>query len=286
MLIKKIVVDKVEYTVNKNTIFDMRFIAPDISDETVVEIPEILDGNVITDISRRNIELSYRDDRNKPSLTQIRLKKLVLPPSISTVQSEAFSYINCDELVWSENCCVIPHLCFFASAIQEIHNISHVHTIEENAFENCLFLRKFRWPDECYTINISTFLNCVALEEIHNTEHITRIGFRAFTYCRSLKDFYWPSECEMIPDSCFYGCGKLENVYNLNNVVSIADDAFVNCSLLDELHFEKLQMISTNAFSNTSLKLDLSRTAMTNLDNDYFKKICINTERVILPYFY
>lgn len=286
MLIKKIVVDKVEYTVNKNTIFDMRFIAPDISEETVVEIPEVLDGNVITDISRRNIELSYKDDRNKPSLTQIRFKKLILPSSVSTVQSEALSYLNCDELVWSENCYVIPKLCFFAAAVQKIHNIAHVHIIEESAFENCMFLKAFRWPDECYTINISTFLNCVALEEIHNTEHITRIGFRAFTYCRSLKDFYWPSECEMITDSCFYSCGKLESVYNLNNVVSIADDAFANCALLNQLQFEKLQLISSNAFLNTSLKLDLSRTAMTNLDNEYLKKIGINTENVILPYFY
>lgn len=264
----------------------MRFITPDISEETVIEIPEILDGNVITDISRRYIELSYKDDRNKPSLTQIRFKKLILPSSVSTVQPEALSYLNCDELVWSENCYVIPKLCFFAAAVQKIHNIAHVHTIEESAFENCMFLRTFRWPDECCIININTFLNCVALEEIHNSAHIQRIGYRSFMYCRSLKEFHWPSACEMIPDACFCDCGKLKSVYNLQGVISIADDAFANCSSLDELHFEKLQMISTNAFSNTSLKLNLSRTAIMDLNSKFFSKIGIAAESVILPYFY
>ena len=110
MLIKKIVIDKVEYTVIDHTIFDMRFITQDISENTVVEIPESLDGKIITNISRRTIDMAYLNDHNKPSLTQKRFKKLILPSSVSTVQPEALSYLNCDELVWSENCYVIPNL--------------------------------------------------------------------------------------------------------------------------------------------------------------------------------
>lgn len=281
----KVVVDNVEYTLKIDSIIDIRFITEDVSEDTVIEIPEELGGRIIKEIDLKYN--NYRDDIRKPKLSQKHFKKLILSDEISRVSTESFSYINCDEVVWSRRCYMIPFRCFYCSHIRTVTNIDHVHQVSSNSFENCLNLEYIDFPAFCSEISSYTFYNCVNLKRVNNIEHVRLIGQGSFLNCRTLKTFCWPEHCKKIYSQCFSNCESLEKFSGIENTEWIGEFAFENCYSLSRLTLEKVKTIELNPFLNCkNLTVDFVKTSYVELqDEEKIEKMGLRREQIIFPYF-
>lgn len=71
-----------------------------------------------------------------------RFKEIQLPPTVSNISPLAFSDTGLLRIDWPSACKEIPLACFCGSKLQEITNISHIESIDVNAFAECSSLRK------------------------------------------------------------------------------------------------------------------------------------------------
>lgn len=105
-------------------------------------------------------------------------EKIVIPSSVTDVNSEAFKDSFVKEVVWSSNCYKIPDECFFYSDIETISNINHVNKVERDAFSHSN-LKEIVWPSGCNVIPKACF-QYSSLARVANVQHISVIEEDAF----------------------------------------------------------------------------------------------------------
>lgn len=282
---KEKIIDNIKYLYENDTIYDIQFISQDVQNNTIITIPGFIDDVEITTID------TYIEDNSQRSEFSIfsdkfYFKKLIISDNITDVRPSSFYYLDCDEVVWSKNCKMIPRSCFAYSQIKKIENIDHVEWIEMSSFYDCSKLRKFVWPSNCTIIPQHCFYHNTYLEKIENISHVTYIGHSSFYECLSLKTFTWPENCTIIPENCFSHCFNLETINNIEHVTEIREDSFRCCESLKKIKLVDVTDIYVNSFIHTNLTLDLSHTSLFDINKKIIEKMGIEKGKIILPYFY
>jgi hypothetical protein len=155
------------------------------------------------------------------------VKEIVIPDSITKVESEAFFMTCADKLIWSRNCRTVPENCFSGSSISEFANFENVVSIRSGAFENCKNLKRFHWPHQAIRIPNRCFSGCSALSELKGIEDVEYIGISAFEMT-NLNELVWPERCDSLQGYCFMGCKSLKNVDFPGNITKLEANAFCN----------------------------------------------------------
>lgn len=157
--------------------------------------------------------------------------------------------------------------------------------IEENAFDNCSFLKSIRIPKSVVKIDADAFSYCMELEQINieegNSTYDSRdncnavietktnriiigckatkipqtvnvIGYAAFHGQRMLKSIEIPNSITAIEQSAFLDTG-LTRITLPNSLLSIGKFAFSHCDLQSVSLSDSLSIIGDSAFSNNPL---------------------------------
>lgn len=259
----------IQFTVHQNSIVNIRGvdgITPRDTIESITLPSSYVDSKkrhwVIDSIGPRVINKRIRKGVPIGSNTVInRIKKLVIPDSITYVSPFAFSNaMGIENVVWSKNCSVIPEYCFDSCFLLEsIKNIENVDTVHDGAFTYTGFVN-FTWPKNCEKIPYGCFKGCRHLQKINIPSRVKAIEMRAFESCDGLKEFTWPKDCIEVSAFCFNHCMRLEKINFLGNV----------------------QRIMQGAFACTNMTLfDASQTEITFLHPDAFPQRC----KIIYPFY-
>lgn len=206
----------------------------------------------------------------------IRLKKIVLPPTIREIGEGAFQY---------------------AASLANIQFPDSLETIKKNAFCACESLTpsSFVFPDKLKTIGYQAFRHCKKLageivlpssieriegraffcdniQKLNFPESLKFIGGLAFSMCNlqgdivlpdncrldslgeqfygncELKSVKLPACCTLIPKEIFFACYALESVSIPQGVKVIDEEAFANCRNLKSIELpEGLEAIKAEA---------------------------------------
>ena len=159
------------------------------------------------------------------------LTKIVIPSSVKSIETKAFSY---------------------CSRLTDVTIGNGVTSIGNGAFYGCSRLTSVNITDLATWCNISFddssanplfyaynfYLNGKKVTELTIPNNVTSINGYAFYYCTRLKAVTIPNNVTSIGDWAFDSCTSLMNVTIGNNVMSIGKRAFGFCSQLKSLFFK------------------------------------------------
>lgn len=157
-----------------------------------------------------------------------RLKKVTIPNTVTTIELEAFGYM--------EN-------------LEEITIPSSVTLMEAQIFEECPNLKKATINANAEVLPYLMFKQCGNLEEVTINGKIKTIIQGAFYYCTNLTKIKLPDSLEKVEFGAFWDCWNLENVTIPAGTV-----------LLEECAFYDHRKVSNGYWANT--KLDISKTQL------------------------
>ena len=104
-----------------------------------------------------------------------------------------------------------------------------VKVIGEEAFINCIFIKKIVIPNSVKRIGNGAFTKCHSLGNIYIPKNINTINGNPFSDCCSLTNINIPNGVTNIGDYAFYDCESLTNMNIPNSVTTIGEGAFSNC---------------------------------------------------------
>ena len=120
-----------------------------------------------------------------------------------------------------------------------------VETIEEHAFDKCLWIKSIR-AKHLKEIGEYAFCQCTKLETIY-TAMLEKIHPGAFNYCEKLRWVYFP-KLTTLENDVFNECWSLKSV-TLPNVAIVNERTFRNCIRLTNVKLSKSQIVKNYAFS-------------------------------------
>ena len=121
------------------------------------------------------------------------LTSVVIPDSVTSIGSNAFSGCNLTSVTFGEN--------------------SKLTSIGDYAFDYCSSLTSVEIPDSVTSIGDDAFRDCSSLESVVIPDSVTSIGGYAFSGCSSLKSVVIPDSVTSIGGWVFSGCSSLAIVY-------------------------------------------------------------------------
>ncbi len=139
-----------------------------------------------------------------------RLKKVVLPESLTTISDEAF--IQCDSL-------------------HTINIPSSLTTVGKNLFGDCPLLDTVIWNLRDASLDVKPLYNNDNISYVIIGDSVTTIGKSAFSSCSNLQTVEWGRNLKIIGESAFSNTG-LRSVILPEGVDSIAHGAFYSCDSL------------------------------------------------------
>jgi hypothetical protein len=205
-----------------------------------------------------------------------RIKKLLIPDTVSDIEPMAFAQAKLDKVEWSWNCDYIPYKAFQGSSIRTISNIGNVKhigkaafdgsgieefsgfdsciMIEEDTFMNCYNLKKVVWPAKCTVIPRSCFFGCSHLTILIGVVKVERIWDNAF--CMSgIESIVLPDNCTQIGKTCFESCTHLKTVAWSEKCLNIPDECFLFCDKLEHIKgLKNVVSVGYSAFEGTAFK--------------------------------
>lgn len=172
--------------------------------------------------------------------------------------------------------------------LEEVYISSHVRTIGESAFENCVNLEtvtlssgdrletlsgsvfaycekltSITIPKSVVTLGTNAFFGCSALSKVtfEDGSNLETIGISAFGNCAGLKEITLPKKLKTISKNAFSYCANLLCVYLPKDVLleTIGEGAFINCTSLQEIYKSPaLKTVGKNAFSGCSALVSIT----------------------------
>ncbi len=121
------------------------------------------------------------------------LKEVVIPDSVQTLESNAFSSCkSLDTVVLNNTITSIGAFTFYnCEKLKAINIPDSVTSIGNGAFQNCSSLSSVSIPNYNTTIARLTFSGCTSLTSVSLPNSIQTIGVQAFEYCSALKDVWF-----------------------------------------------------------------------------------------------
>ncbi len=187
--------------------------------DTVVEVPETIDGNKV-------IAIENGAFRNNKYITSVNI-----PDSVWFIGNNVF-----------RNC----------SALESIEGASNVVTIGKYAFYGCKSLTNVALMYELQYLGEAAFKNCSALQDIMLYK-VTEVSPYAFWGCRSLS-YVNSVETVRVGKYAFYGCKNLAHVTliageNINEVMTVEPMAFAGCTALTSVNFHWTDRIEVKPYA-------------------------------------
>lgn len=170
--------------------------------DTMVEIPEAIDGKTVTHIS------------NGAFKNCATLEYITIPEKVEEIGCSAF-----------EGC----------ANLRSVELPDSVKFIWGAAFKGCAALQKVRLPKSLTSITVNLFDGCATLEEIALPDTITAIYDYAFRDCKTLGKLNMPTSLEFIGLGAFTNCKALTELILPDGVKEIDSYAFRNCTKLAKL---------------------------------------------------
>ena len=176
------------------------------------------------------------------------LESLTIPSTVAVVPSYALKY--CYSLKYLEvekGVQLNEYVCDRCHAL-EYANILIDGSIPNNAFSECISLRKVKLSEGLTSIGNYAFAGCTSLEGMSLPSTITEIGGNAFEGCSSFYYINFPEGLTSIGGWSFKGC-KLNSV-NLPSTLtaSIQDRTFSDCRSLVDVVLNNNTSINGRAF--------------------------------------
>lgn len=112
---------------------------------------------------------------------------------------------------------------------------SGIISIDDYAFDYCVYLSDITIPDSVTSIGESAFYGCVSLESISLPDSVTSIGKFAFCVCTSLTNITLPNGLTCIEDGMFINNFSLASICLPKGVVKIGNRAFDGCLSLETI---------------------------------------------------
>ena len=106
-----------------------------------------------------------------------------------------------------------------------------IRIIGENAFRECIKLKRISLSNNLCEIGAFAFKGCDILETI-NLHNVDRIGLKAFANCRGLQELDLTS-VKYIGAYAFYGCTGLDCVIFSESLASVGSKAFSGISIMN-----------------------------------------------------
>ena len=218
------------------------------------------------------------------------LVKLVIPDSVTEIESKAFQYCtSLKEVVIGKGVTELPNMLFYqCTSLESITFGGKITSFGKDVFEECRSIQKVHiadiasWcsvtfqtelgsplvyggdlycndtlitelviPDGVTKIGKHAFRNCHSIVSIVFSESVAEIEEAAFRHCTSLQSVTIPASVKRIGMSAFYECTSLESVTLENGVAKLSSYAFGKCSSLTEIVIpESVTTISYNIFDS------------------------------------
>jgi hypothetical protein len=207
-------------------------------------IPEVVYGKPVKYIGDEAFK-SFGTD-NKDNITSI-----TIPNSVARIGEDAFQ--SCDGLVTVN----------IENGINDGGKYKGLSYIDEGAFSDCDNLRNINFPNEVEIngvkhglkeIGEAAFLGCDQLDNVSLPNTINRIEKDIFYNCQNLKNVTLPNNnsIDTITDSMFRNCTSLNSISFPDNIKYIWINAFEGCTSLDNVNFNKVEIIESEAFRDCS----------------------------------
>ena len=211
----------------------------------------------------RDNQVIYSEDNWLPSGVfwgGKRLKKIVLPTSVSSMGSHVFYQCSSLESI------VLPSMLkqfgewsfYECESLKNIEIPEEIKTVPDFSFANCINLVSVSTSGKITSILDYAFGNCSRLEEILDISSVSKIGEGAFAFCRSLKEVKIPNGIQKIPVNLFYKCSSITNISLPESLEAIGDSAFYECKQLKNINLPSgLKTIGEFSFFCSGLINDL-----------------------------
>ena len=184
------------------------------------------------------------------------LENIEIPNSIEEIgdsfnQCKSLNYniLNFCKYLGNDN---NPYLVLVSTIDKNVENITvndQTKIIADNAFENCVLLKKAFLPNDVNYLGKRAFFNCKSLNEINIPNNISKINSFTFMYCSSLKNITLNSNIKIIEEYAFSDCNSLESISLSEDLKEIGNYAFFNNYSLNEIQLNKnVEIIGDYAF--------------------------------------
>ena len=109
----------------------------------------------------------------------------------------------------------VPYRYLARTDIQKITIPSHIESVGESAFRNCVNLEEVSFEEGSILLSIedAAFWRCESIKRLHIPKSVQRIGQNAFYYCKSLQEVHIPQNIEALRVDTFEDCASLMDIY-------------------------------------------------------------------------
>ena len=182
----------------------------------------------------------------------LKLKSIILPPSVTSIGNEAFSQCtSLESVVLPEGVTSIGESAFNkCTSLESIKLRYGLTSIGNKVFYNCNNLKSVDLPTSLISIGSGAFYGCTSLESIQLPYSLKQIGENVYSdgaFSHSgLKSIKFPSRLELIGHSTFRGCASLTQIdfSNCSTELTVSHKAFAECTALEEVDIPSKIMLS------------------------------------------
>ena len=192
-----------------------------------------------------------------------QIKKLSIPASITTINSDAFLGVtSLETIVVDENNKKYDSRDNSNAIIQKSNNTlirgcsntvipESVTSLGLRAFQDCTSLESIIIPESVTSIGNAAFEDCTSLKSMTIPNSVTSIGYCAFMNCASLENIVLSNNISALNDYVFENCTSLKTITIPDGVTTISDGALHNCELLESIIIpENVTYIGLRAFED------------------------------------
>lgn len=112
------------------------------------------------------------------------------------------------------------------AVVLENHSAPNLTIINDNAFQNCTYLKSIEWPENLDYIGQQAFTNCSELEVSEFPETLTVIKPYAFQKCKKVTISEWPTNVTIVNNNVMSECTGLQLTSLPEGVTKIGNGAF------------------------------------------------------------
>ncbi len=227
-----------------------------VGNESIVVVPEMLDGHPVTEIGEFAFSSFCSSDYffkygSDDLISNDLITSITLPETIEVIGDYAFAgNLKLTEINIPSKVTTIPYECFNScESLEYVEIPESINKIEARAFYCCKKLKSISLPESIDEICENTFSSCSALESI-DMHGVKKIGKEAFRYCEKLVITELPECLTELGDGAFYCCESIERL-DLSKVTKIGAYAMEYCKALKEVILnDNLEHLESRAFQS------------------------------------
>ena len=264
--------------------YDNAVITGYTGNETVLKIPDTIDGYTVVEIGEYAFYRKYE-------LTSVTIS-VTIPDSVTAIDDYAFSY--CDGLTHIElpahlktlgyrafgYCKSLTDVTIPASAASSIE-ADNAYTC--SPFDGCTNLTNIHFGVGTTKIPDQLFSNCPGITKIDIPDTVTEIGYQSFKNASNLTSVTIPDSVTMIQQGAFKDCKKLTDVKLPKNLKTLDVEAFGNCKALTKINIPANIVNSEAAFCGCPrLRTVVFEEGITKIPDELFSA-CTGLREIVIP---